>query len=207
MKVLILIFGCTSGDYPEMVKAAKSTWDKFDHPMVDVLYFYGGSTECCIGKDYYTGTPDDYEMQHVKYKRALDFVWDWDWDFVLRGSTSSYFDKDLVYEKALTLPREKCYMGKDGGGWASGCGHFQSRDVADIVRRNIPECPHPAEDVLTGEILQKHGITVTPGFDRFDMNHVDDVLRPCYHYRCKTTINDKKQEIEAFFKIYKYLQG
>lgn len=220
MKVLILIFASKKEPYPELIRAAQKTWDSAPHPNVPTLFFYGGDAEHAFGNVRVLNVSDEYNMQHVKYKRVLDYVWDWEWDFILRGSLSSYFDKQLVYEKALKLPKEKCYMGRPqyfdhittgvgnwSGEYASGCAQFQSRDVVSILRKELPETPHQYEDVLTGQILQKFGIGVTPGYEMNNF-YPDKKLSRVYHHRCRNESGEsRRDDMDAFETIFKYLNN
>lgn len=216
MKLLILMFSSLNSPYPDLIRAACETWNREEHPNISTIFFHGneGDLENSNIKTIYKAPASDaYNMQHVKYKKTLDYVWGQDWDFVLRGSLSSYFDKTLVYEKALTLPKDKVYLGvknqymKDVSSelvyFASGCGHFQSRDVADILRKELPETSYHHEDVLQAEILLKYGIEVTSGAERYDFNS-GDALRSCYHYRCKG--ETKEETIGNFKKVYSFLK-
>lgn len=211
MKILILITATHEEPWDKLIQSGKDTWDSIKHPDVQTIYVYGGSApgrpviyngkEELVGQDYYAGVLDHYDFQHIRYKRAFDFFWEWEWDFMVCGSSSSYFDKKLLYEKCLTLPKDRIYMGIDGGGMASGCGRIQSRDVTDILRKQIEEKKTHDEDGYMGLILQNNGIGVTPGAERVQYNYVTNKIKRCYHYRCKNS-EDRMMEIQAFKNIF-----
>lgn len=178
-----------------VLQAQKDTWASVYHDNVDHVFLYAKDVD----------VEDHYEMQHWRFRQWCVKIWDQEWDYILSGSSSSYFDKELVYQKALTLPKEKCYCGIDGGGFASGSGHFMSRDVVKILMDEMTDQRIKFSDVYEGEILRRHGITVTPGAKRYDFNHVNDKLISCYHYRCKSNTLDRMQDVTAMNKVHRYL--
>jgi hypothetical protein len=121
---------------------------------------------------------------------------------MFRTNASSYVDKKLALEKAMTLPKEKLYCGKNGGGFASGCGFFISRDLLEIIRRDFDQTPTPYEDAMIGSVLAKNGIGITDGAERCDTNGKN--LTDTYHYRCKSDNGDRNKDIIAFNRIHEY---
>ena len=112
-------------------------------------------------------------------------------------------NKNLLVEFAKTLPKEKCYCGINGGSYASGAGMFMSADVVDIVRTKTGIEPTAYEDAYIGAILGQNGITITPGAQRFEIDHNNyNNIPKCYHYRCKSNTEDRSKDINAFNKIF-----
>lgn len=212
MGLIILVFTCQKHPYKRLLDVAQKTWASVGVKNVKTIFFYGGATEKLLQipnteiYEYCTGTSDEYEYQHIKYRKALQLANTFDYDYILRGNISSYFDKKMALQKCKDLPKEKCYYGKDGGGFASGCGHFLTRDVANILINSIGDEAHEAEDKLVGEILLSKGISVMDNSDRHDIYFPNEEYFDTYLYRCKTnekTDLDRNKDVEAFNKIHK----
>jgi hypothetical protein len=205
MKVLILVQASDLPPFEMLQRGQEETWDSEEVEGVTTLYYLSGN-KGLVGKKLYMDYPDGYPMLHWKFKEAVDHVWDWDWDVMFRTNASSYVDKKLLIEKAKTLPKEKLYCGVNGGGFASGCGFFISRDCLRIIREQFDSHPTPYEDAIIGSVLAKNGIGVTSGAERFDIKHGNWNLPDTYHYRCKSDNGDRNKDITAFKKIYEYKQ-
>lgn len=222
MKILILVQGCDDAPYDKIQQAQINTWYSIKVPEVNTK-FYISTPDLAEtrqeGNKIYVPCSKSYDMMHWRYKLTLDHIWDWDWDYIFRSNTSSYIDKRMLLQKALTLPKERCYCGVKGGdNMASGCGVFLSRDVVKIFKEEFDSHPTPAEDCLMGTYCQRHGIPVTEGAQRYDYHfHVyyDGVKRHdnyhelpnIYHYRCISDTKDRNKDIEAFNKIHKMIHG
>ena len=72
-------------------------------------------------------------MMHWKFLLTLREVINEEWDYIFRTNTSSYVSKNRLIEFSKNLPKEKCYCGIDGGGFASGAGFFLSKDCARLT--------------------------------------------------------------------------
>jgi hypothetical protein len=203
MKILILVQASDLPPYDKLQKGQRETWDSIEVEGVRTVYYLSGDNGFVDDK-LYLNYPDGYPMLHWKFKEAVDFVWDWDWDIMFRTNASSYVDKELLVEKAKTLPTERLYCGKDGGSFASGCGFFISRDCLDILRKQLDEGATPYEDAIIGSVLGKNGITLTPGAERCDITHYNWDIPDTYHYRCKSDNGDRDKDLIAFRKIYEY---
>jgi hypothetical protein len=206
MKILILVQACDEAPYFDLRRGQEETWDSVEVEGVSTLYYLSGRETELSGNKFYMNIPEGYPMLHWKFKHAVDLVWGWDWDIMFRTNASSYVDKKMLLEKAKTLPKEKLYCGKDGGGFASGCGFFISRDCLDILRTQLEESPTPYEDAMIGSVLGKNGIGITQGSERFDIIHGNWNFPDTYHYRCKSDNGDRNKDLIAFKKIYEYKQ-
>lgn len=207
MKLIIGVSATLSGTWGQLLPSSQNTMGRQKHPEVELYYLLPlGTMGKVLDLNYFSGEPDDYNYQHTKLKNFINDIWNKEWDFLLIGSQSSYFNFELCYKKMLTLPKKKCYCGIDGGGFASGSGFFISRDVADILRKNITPEPIRDSDCHYGSILLKKGIKVTPGAERVQYNFVTHKIEECYHTRCKTdTEAEKLRESEAFNYIFNKL--
>lgn len=205
-KILIMVLSSTKEPYNKLMRAQKDTWDSIDCNNVKTIYYYSEHTPDGVSsadrRDLPVDCSDDYNMMHWKFKKALDIVWIDDWDYIFKTNSSSYINKELLYEKILTLPAWGVYCGIDGGGFASGSGAIISRDVAVHLKHDLTSDIHGAEDVCIGQILEKNGVKVTKGAERYDFNRVDQEITKAYHYRCIIDKNDRDKDIEIFKHLF-----
>lgn len=201
--------GCTNlHPYPLLIKSAQMTWDSVKHPnYLKTVYFYGGDkTELVDLENYYehyTQCEETVGNEAYKFVQMFKDVWHLEWDFLVAGSTSSYWDKKLLFEKVQNLPETNCYCGINGGGYASGCGRIFSRDVIKKLIDGLPTRLCNDEDALIGQYLRdEHRIFVNGTPDRVQYNYVTNQIERCYHYRCKEMNQDKLLETVAFQNIF-----
>lgn len=210
MKILILVQSSMMPPFDRLFEAQKQTWDSYEVAGVETVYyfsnFYNEWGSNFVGRNdssyIFHNMSFDYDMMHWRHKLTLDAVWNMEWDYIFRTNSSSYINKELLLEKANTLPLEKCYCGIDGGGFASGCGVFLSRDVVEILKDTIDDYPTPSEDCNMGTILSKKGILVTPGAERCDWYHGGDRTKNHYHYRVKPNDNDRNKDVAAMNELF-----
>ena len=177
MKIIILVQGCEDYPYKAIQDAQMNTWDNVQVDNVDTYFYMGNDkhedeTELIVQtivspfkeksvskhKKIFVPCSESYNMMHWRYKLALDYIWNEDWDFIFRTNTSSYVDKQKLFDFANTMMTEKCYCGIDGGGFASGCGVLISRDVAKIFKEQFDSHPTDSEDCLMGTYATRNGI-------------------------------------------------
>lgn len=194
------------------MEAQQATWDNKLSENMDTIYYYGGglgikwNDSYGIGNELSVDCSDDYNMMHWKFKLALDQVPYYDYDLIFRTNSCSYIVKDRLLNVAKTLPLTNCYAGYHNGGYISGAGIFFSPDVLDILRNELTDTPHGAEDVLMGEILYNRVPMINDnsridgevsGFNKFDG----------YHFRAKTS-NDqlgRMNDVENLYKLHEVL--
>ncbi|MES2287392.1 MAG: hypothetical protein V4547_16990 [Bacteroidota bacterium] len=210
MRILIMVLSSQNDIYPELRKTQQETWDSIQVDGVETIYYLGGSGEVVWNKinessqELILACSDDYYMMHWKFKQALLHIEYSDFDFIFKTNASSYVNKKLLLEFAETLPKQKCNCGIDGGGFASGCGVFFSKDCLDILKDIIDEHPVASEDGLMSSYLNQRGIGVTKGAKRLD---VETSMNYClveekeYHYRVKN-VHDRKNDIMIMKKIF-----
>jgi len=223
MKILVMVLSYTVPPYDELMAAQISTWDSVLDVDIGTVYYHGGAD----GGDW-VATPlagfpevkryqlavnatDKYYYMAAKFKKALEFVKDWDYDVMFRTNSSSYVNKKALKEFAAKLPTEKLYAGWEIQGNAgynvvSGAGIFMSKDVAEILRKEIDPDFEREEDVVIGEILSKHDIKIIDDKSRYDIN-VWTGLCPLdrYHYRFKGPHGDRKIDAHAMRQLHKGL--
>ena len=216
MKILILVASCRTPPYDALERAQRETWDSVSVPGVETHFYH------CT----------DLESMIPCFLEATEPSFEWDHDFIFRTNSSSYVDKARLLEHAETLPRERCYQGVDGDGFASGSGFFISPDVEEMLRLNSSgryhdeaplltiarANPELIEDVAIGLCLARRGVTVTPGARREDywLLHfqsqfyglpLDEKILDAYHVRCKGDGIDRTKDVEAMRAVHEIKIG
>ena len=202
MKILILVLSCKKPPYDTLYEAQRRTWDSVDVSGVVTRYFW------C----------DEVAVMPGVFRRTLDDSVDLMWDFIFRMNSSSYVDKVMLKAFAETLPRERCYCGIDGGGFASGSGFFLSRDMVEVLRRGLPE-RHDGliEDQVAGQVLTAAGFSVSSRAERYDfwqrefergfygrsVKDEEAAIRAAYHVRCKSNDADRGKDVVAFEAVHR----
>lgn len=203
MKILILVLSYKSFPFDKFLETQMGTWDDIKHPDIDVLYYHSG--RATDNREVITSCTDDYNMMHYKLKLALEQIDYHKYDLIFRTNSCSYIHKERFLEVCKTLPLTNCYAGYQNGDYISGAGIFFSPDVLDIVRDGLTDTPHPAEDVLIGDILRGRVPMIN------DNSRVDSAISSIpnydgYHFRFKTS-NDqlgRMNDIENMKKLHEY---
>lgn len=211
MKVLILVQATKLEPWNAIIEAQRRTWDSVEHADVDTIYYYSHPNKTYMeGKDLYVKCSGEHGMEHWRMKLALDWIYDTfaNYDFIFRTNASSYIHKGMLIDFLKDKPRSGYYCGIDGGGFASGCGYIMTYDCVNIIRNQFDDCLSDSEDCLTGVYMQRNGISVVPGAQRYDWWWNDRINFPdLYHYRCKSNDNDRNKDIEAFDILQKHFYG
>lgn len=203
MKLLILVLSYTEWPFDEFMKVQQSTWDAARHPNIDVVYYHGGKP--ASDRELQVNCSDAYEMMHWKFKLALDAIDYHKYDMVFRTNSCSYIIKDRILQIAGIMPSTDCYAGYHNGTYISGAGIFFTPDVLDILRNELTDTPHGAEDVLIGSILAGK-VNMIAENSRIDAG-VEGVARfNSYHFRFKTD-NDgnRRRDIDNMKKLHNLL--
>lgn len=204
MKILILVLSFKEGVFDDFMRTQQSTWDNSIHSDIDVVYYHGEPTGFG-GRELGVNCSDDYEMMHWKFKLALDKIDYHKYDLIFRTNSCSYILKDTLLKVAETLPLSACYAGYHNGSYISGAGIFFSPDVLDILRKELNDTPHRAEDVLIGEILAtKVGMIAENSRIDAGLDGVDNYNS--YHFRFKTSndTKDRHRDINNMLKLHEY---
>lgn len=207
MRILILVHATKEEPWHSIIEAQKRTWDSIHEDDVDTIYYYSGDAFDQQGKDLFVRCPQEANMSHYRMKLALDWLYDLNdpgYDYIFRTNASSYVDKKRLKAFLKDKPRTNFYCGIDGGGFASGCGFALSTDLINILR-TIDDCPTESEDCLIGVYLERAGIKVTPGAQRYDYYFTGGEVPLTYHYRCKSNDLDRSKDIKAFEHLYAIL--
>jgi hypothetical protein len=224
MKILVLVLSFNESPYKELMQAQQQSWDSIEVEGVRTVYYHGGLpsdnklhyVEDACGQSsirLQLFCTDAYYLMAAKFKMCLDYVKDWDYDIIFRTNSSSYVNKQRLKEFAATLPKEKLYAGWKliGEGWnsVSGAGIFISKDVAEILRKEIDPGFEREEDILIGQILAEHkDIEIVDDKSRIDYTGglqqqlVIASAQP-YHIRFKT--NDRLKDAANMKVIHKLI--
>lgn len=218
-KLIIMVQACTSGQYPELMKTQKETWDSIKVEGIKTAYYMGSPTNkvdvVCIPNNQeidswalFCKTSDDYNNMHWKFKMAMDYVWDWDWDFMFRTNASTFVRKERILQFIQNCPTERYYSGVVAGDYASGTNVLMSRDCVDIARKNMIDSPNPSEDTYLGTVLKNNGIQVQEGVSRLSFNFDEPwKILDADCYRCKSPNEDRNNDIIAFKKLMEHHYG
>lgn len=210
MKILILVQATKLEPWHSIIEAQKRTWDSIHEDGIDTLYYYSDEYNHIDGRDLFLKCPPEADMNNYRFKLALDWIYDSNdpgYDYIFRTNASSYVDKKRLKEWLKDKPKRGFYCGIDGGGFASGCGFAISTDLVNILR-TIDDYPTASEDCLIGVYLERAGIKVSPGAERYDYYFTPkNPIPKIYHYRCKSDTQDRNKDIQAFEFLFKYLNG
>jgi hypothetical protein len=140
---------------------------------------------------------------------------------VIRTNSSSYIDKKRLLNKIQLLPENKCFFGKTNGDLVSGTGMIFSRDVVDILRKNIGanlENNSDLDDVVVRNILRSNNIPILDDgslvFYNHDSNPIDFMNSiyltetDPYCYRCRPNCaidQNRHKDLEAFQNLFNFL--
>lgn len=205
MKILILVLSYKEAVFKDFLFVQKNTWDAIPHSNIDVVYYMGGNNGW-HNQELSVNCSDDYEMMHWKFKLALDQIDYHKYDLIFRTNSCAYIVNDKLLEIAKTLPKTQCYAGYHNGGYISGAGIFFSPDVLDILRDELTDMPHGAEDVLIGHILNGK-VPMTAENSRIDADLEGFHSFDGYHFRAKTSNdnNDRVRDVNFLVALHNKL--
>lgn len=203
MKLLILVLSFTEWPFDEFMKVQQETWDAMQHPNIDVIYYHGG--KLASDRELQVNCSDAYNMMHWKFRLALDAIDYHQYDTIFRTNSCSYIIKDRLLQIAGIMPRTGCYAGYHNGTYISGAGIFFTPDVLDILRDELTDEPHGAEDVLIGSILAGK-VNMIAENSRIDAAVEGVAMFNSYHFRFKTD-NDgnRRRDIDNMKKLHNLL--
>lgn len=197
MRILILVLSYNVEPFSDFMRASLETWDSINVKGVDTYYYHGQKLNCS----------DEYEMMHWKLKLALDNVNYHDYDLIFRTNSCSYIHKKRLLKISKKLPLTNCYAGWQNGTYISGAGIFFSPDVLDLLRNELTDKPHGAEDVLIGQILTGRVPMINEG-SRHDarVEGIKGRLKS-YHFRFKTSnIHEERyRDVQNMIKLHRRL--
>jgi len=207
MKILILVLTYLDNDlYSKFYHKQNETWNSVDVEGVEVFFNINGGDKKEINSHFIINNlPETVENEGYKIINCFEQTLDWDYDYIFHTNSSSYIDKQLLYNWLTDKPRTKFYSGVKGTynnfPFASGCGFTISKDVVRLILENQDKWEHGlVDDATLGIMLHNLGLVVyeAPRFDVVDNN--SDIPSDYFHYRCKT--NNREFDIMNLQKIF-----
>jgi len=224
--ILVLVQSSNQSPYDAMLEKQKNTWNLISIDGVSTIFYYGSLDieNNTLNDDVLILKTSDINYNRTfKLKLALDFIWNMKWDYVIRTNSSSYIDKKRLLNKIQALPENKCFFGKTVADCISGIGMIFSRDVVDILRKNIDsslENNSDHDDVMVAHILKSNGIPIIGDgslvFYNHDCNFTDfinsisltDTDPYCYRCRPNCAIDQNRhKDLEAFENLFNFLKN
>lgn len=207
MKVLIMVLSCVKHPYDRLLKAQKETWDSIPHKHCETVYYYGGNRLEFNDRELMLPVSDGYYEMHWKFKLALDYVWDMKWDYIFRTNSSTYVNKEGIYN--YIKANKPKYAGIINGNYITGPGIILNRKTAGILKDQLKEntgIEYPNEDMVIGDVLRANKIEPEYGANMSTFSK--DSFEVADYYRCKTATSDgnRSGDIEAFNFILNHLK-
>jgi hypothetical protein len=208
MKIIILVLTYLDDKiYSKFYEQQNKTWNSVDFPGVQTFFnINGGNSKEIKGHFIINDLPETISNEGYKIINCFEKTLDFDYDYIFHTNSSSYIDKELLYEWLLDKPRNNFYSGVvgkwHGFEFASGCGFALSKDLVKLILNNQNMWEHgTSDDATLGVMMSKLGIKVYPA-PRFDLITTDIVEIPenYFHYRCKT--NNRNFDIENMERIF-----
>lgn len=217
LKVLILVLSVNDKAlYSNFFKVQKKTWDSIKVDGIETLYFFGNSKEEKIQSNRILLKINE-SIENCGYKtiKAFELTKFYNYDYIFRTNSSSYIDKEKLYEYLKDKPRNSFYSGVIGDHlgikFASGSGYIISRDLVNIVLENSTIWNHDyIDDVSLGLLLQKKGYFPVPStrFDIYTKNffHLffNNIPINYFHYRLKS--KNRLYDVLLMKRIFKLKQ-
>jgi hypothetical protein len=206
MKLIILVLSKKddNGIYDRFYNTQKQTWDSINVEHVDTFFYFGDHPKNHIdGHDIFLSVQDTLKNCAIKTVEAFKLIKNFDYDFIFRTNSSSYVDKQLLYNFLIDKPKFNYYSGKVGHHYdipfASGSGFIMSKDVVNFILDNTNKINyHFLDDVAFGKFLSDNNIHPKE-LPRFDV--VSDLIdRDYFHYRIKN--DDREKDIKYMEKIF-----
>jgi hypothetical protein len=208
MKILILVLTyLDNGIYTNLYNKQNDTWNSIDVNGVDVFFNINGGDKKEI-RDHFiiNDLPEKIETEGYKVINCFEQTLNWEYDYIFHTNSSSYIDKQLLYNWLLDKPRKNFYSGVVGeyfgNKFASGCGFSLSKDVVIKILEHQDKWSHGASDDATlGVLLNSLNVPIYPA-PRFDITskNINVIPDNYFHYRCKT--DDRKWDLLNFDKIF-----
>jgi len=216
MKLLILVLSHRDNNiYEQFYLTQKSTWDSIKYPNIETVYYYGNNYNQFNGfagqnDIILSSIPESLMSCGIKTILALTLLQKFNFDYIFRTNSSSYIDKNILYNSLLDKPRENYYASSIIGScnnieYGSGCGYVISKDISNLIIQYANEWDHTLlDDLALGKIL-KNKTTIQPQklLERYDILKSEDaenIPNNYFHYRIKT--NQRYNDIEIMKKIH-----
>lgn len=182
MKTILLVMSSsTNVIYKKLENSIKETWYKFKNNEFDIIFYKDSqlNTAEFDGCDLHLPVEDGYENLGKKTILAMDWVnQNYRYDYIYRSNLGSFINVENMKKFLQDKPKEKFYCGIIGKyiinnicfNFASGSGYFLSKDLVDIISKNINDYPDQiVDDVAMGYFLSKFNININKNATRKNM--------------------------------------
>lgn len=212
MKLLILVlsYDDNGGIYSQFHQTQKNTWDSLVVDGVETYYYFGNSDKNSLEGKEIRVVDKENENCIDKLITTLKIINEFDFDILFRTNSSSYVDKEKLYNFLLGPKKNNFYSGiigtYDNLKFGSGAGFCLSKDLVNLIIENENLIDkNLIDDLSVANFLKKFDITpIDYGFTRWDLGYskIDDPnFLNYYHYRLKTP-NKRNFDIEFMKRIY-----
>ncbi len=212
MKLLVLILGARSGQYPEIINNSFNTWVTLKNENTQVFVYYGANKTEIIGNELLVKTPDNCITE--KTLKAFEYALEkFEFDYIVRPNASTYVRLDKLYRYLSNCQRKNYYGGLkqtiNGVTYPSGTYMIFSRDIIEniVSNKKIINENQWADDWVIGKYLQEQNIFVSDNIEQYTIiDHWPEIeiLKKMYKttkeefdkymfFRCKTEIPIKPQ--------------
>lgn len=208
MKILILVLTYLDDSiYTNFYNKQNETWNSLYNDNVSVYFYVGNGNKKEIKEHFIVNdTPESLQNGVYKLINSFEKTLGWDYDYIFHTNSSSYVDKDLLYEWLVDKPRTNFYSGvigvHEGKMFASGCGFTVSKDIVRLILEHQSDWEaKPYYDATLGTLLKNLNVSIHPA-PRFDITdfYTRKIPKDYFHYRCRTT--DRNYDLCSFDKIF-----
>ena len=214
MKVLIAVLSSRQRPWGDMIETSKATWDSFDVPGVETV-FYVGNPESPL-EDKVIGVPVAESLYSMGHKNIA--AWRWmldnsDFDFMARVNASCYVHKARLLARCAGYPATGLLSGSTVEDttrppWMWGGHQFvMSRDVVQILVDNPHVWNHTEmEDVALSYAARSLEIPFTQGEDSCSIDHLGEgrwrvTSSPGKTFEFTNWADLAKADTEIFFRV------
>ena len=216
--VILVLSEDTIPLYIEFKKLQEQTWDSYSIDGVKTYYFFGGGEDNkIVGNEIITKFPKNIENALQRTIKSLEILKNngIEYDFIFRTNSSSYIDKELLYNFVYSIPLNKIYGGHIGRygdiPYVSGSGILISKDLCELMIINKDNFDYSLiDDVSIGKLFKENRINIFPIsrinihpntiIDCLDETHFSEIPKNRIMYRLKN--NDRNFDLKSMITIH-----
>lgn len=223
MKLMVLILGAKSGQYPEIINNSLATWGSLRNKNIMVIPYYGSDNQKneLSNGELILATNDLHILTKtlMAFEIALKYLPHF--DYLIRPNASTYVRLDKLYQFLLDKPRQKYYAGHkqtiEGITYASGTYMIYSRDIVQELVNNFEKIFERewSDDWTIGKYLETNGYQIIDDIRQYPLidnwpetellekmwKTTKEEFEPHIFFRCKTEISDPHQKRNDILKM------
>lgn len=211
IKIIILVLSHNVGIYNEFYKTQNNTWDSINHENIETFYYFGNSPENKIeGKNIFTTASESYNNCTPKTIEAFKLLQNKKFDVLFRTNSSSYIDKNLLYNFVLNKIHDIKYMGTSGEynniQFVSGSGYFISRKVFDLILEKSNQINQQyIDDVALAKLLYEYNIYPQQlQSERFQVEEDPNSKTPMNYFHYRFSDHHVNNNIERMKELHNF---